>query len=88
MCCTIGMSGGDGGGLNAFIGSDVDVSNSSMSLTNVTATNNNAGTMHWTLLQQHDLWVVPVDSDGLCVCVRDGGLSAVCEQYCVSGPRC
>jgi hypothetical protein len=62
-----------------------------MSLATVTATSNTAtGTMHWALLQQHDLWVVPVDSDsdGLCVCVRDGDLSAVCEQYCVSRPRC
>ncbi len=71
MCCTIGMSGGDGGGLYASIVGDV--SSSSMSLTTVTATNNNAaGTMRWTLLRQHDLWVAPVFSDGLCVCVREG----------------
>jgi hypothetical protein len=52
MCCTIGVPGSvsDGGGLYARIDSDSDVSNSSMSLTAVTATNNTAGTMHWTLL--------------------------------------
>jgi hypothetical protein len=52
MCCTIGMSGGGGGGggLYAEIFSHRDVSNSSMSLTAVTATNNTAGMMHWTLL--------------------------------------
>jgi hypothetical protein len=48
-----GMSGGDGGGLYADIysyGND-HVSNSSMSLTTVTATDNTAaGTMHWALL--------------------------------------
>jgi hypothetical protein len=82
---------GSCGGLCARIYSDGDVSNSSMSLTAVTAINNNAGTMSWgALLQQHGLWVLPVDSDsdGLCVCVRDGGLSSVCEQYCVGRPRC
>jgi hypothetical protein len=82
------LSGHDGGGLCAQINSNGDVSNSSMSLTAVTAINNTAGTMRRALLQQHDLWVVAVDSDGLCVCVRDGGLWAVCEQYCVSRPRC
>jgi hypothetical protein len=88
MCCTIGTSGGDGGGLYAEIHGS-DVSNSSMSLTTVTATNNTAAsTMHWMLLQQRDLWVVPVDSEWLCVCVRDGGLWAVCEQHCVSRPHC
>ncbi len=92
MCCTIGMSGGGGGGgggLYAEIFGKGGISNSSMSLTTVTATNNTATrTMRQALLQQHDLWVVPVDSEWLCVCVRDGGLSAVCEQYCVSRPRC
>ncbi len=66
MCCTIGMSGdnGLGGGLYAGIGCGGDVSNSSMSLTTVTATNNTAtGTMRWALLQQHDLWELPVDSE-------------------------
>ena len=72
MCCTIGMSGGAGGGLYALIySSNVGVSNSSMSLTTVMATNNSAaGTMRWALLQQHDLWVVPGDSEWLCV--REG----------------
>ncbi len=80
------MSGyyGSGGGLYALIYSSGAVKNSSMSLTTVTATGNTVrlGTMHRALLKQLDLWVVPVDSDsdGLCVCVRDGGLSAVCEQ--------
>jgi hypothetical protein len=51
MCCTIGMSGdGGGGGLYAEIYSGGDVSNSSMSLTSVTATNNTAGMMRWALL--------------------------------------
>jgi hypothetical protein len=52
MCCTIGVSGGgDGGGLYAWIYSiSGGVSSSSMSLTTVTATNNTAGAMHWTLL--------------------------------------
>jgi hypothetical protein len=53
MCCTIGMSGdyGSGGGLFAEIYSYFgDVSSSSMSLATVTATNNTAGAMHWTLL--------------------------------------
>jgi hypothetical protein len=83
MCCTIGMSGDGGGGLFAWIDSYLGyVSDSSMSLTTVTATNNTAaGTMRWALLWQHDLWVVPVDSDGLCVCVRDGGL--VCGVWAV-----
>jgi hypothetical protein len=61
MCYTIGMSGGGGGGLYAEINSGGYVSNSSMSLTAVTAINNNAGTMRQALLQQHDLCVVPVD---------------------------
>ncbi len=70
-----GTSGGFGGGLLAKIDSYSDVSSSSMSLTSVTATNNTAvGTMRRALLQQHDLWVVPVDSEWLCVCVRDGVL--------------
>jgi hypothetical protein len=64
---------GYGGGLYAFIRSIGDVSTSSMSLTAVTATNNTAeGTMRWALLQQHELWLVPVDSEWLCVCVREG----------------
>jgi hypothetical protein len=91
MCCTIGMSGGNGGGLFAVIFSYDNVSSSSMSLTTVTTTGNTAtGAMRcqWALLQQHDLWVVPVDSEWLCVCMKDGGLSAVCEQYCVSWPHC
>jgi hypothetical protein len=70
MCCTIGMSAlsGEGGGLYAEIGGSDGVSNSSMSLTTVTATNNAAaGTMRRVLLQQHDLWVVPVDPGWLCV---------------------
>jgi hypothetical protein len=52
MCCTIGMSGGSGGGLCAEIDSEAgDVSSSSMSLTTVTATNNTAAsTVHWALL--------------------------------------
>jgi hypothetical protein len=54
MCCTIGMSlaGRAGGGLHAEIysGSGGDVSNSSMSLTTVTETNNTAGTMRRALL--------------------------------------
>jgi hypothetical protein len=52
MCCTIGMSGGDGGGLFADIySSSGGVSNSSMSLTTLTAANNiAAGTMRWALL--------------------------------------
>ncbi len=70
---------GNGGGLSAEIVSGGDVSTSSISLTTVTATNNTAGTMRRALLWQHGLWVVPLDSDGLCVCMRDGGLSAVCE---------
>ncbi len=48
MCCTIGMSGGEGGGLYARI--DSFRSNSSMSLTTVTVTCSNAGTMRWALL--------------------------------------
>jgi len=47
MCCTIGMSGDDGGGLFAEIYSYAGVSNSSMSLTTVTATNNTAGMMRF-----------------------------------------
>jgi hypothetical protein len=70
MCCTIGMSGRGGGGLYAWISSLGDVSSSSMSLTTVTAANNTAGMMRWALLWQHDLWVVPVDSEWLCV--REG----------------
>ncbi len=69
----IGVSGvlSSGGGLYAYIDSHGDVSNSSMSLTTVTATGNTAaGTMRWALLQQHDLWVVPGDSEWLCV--REG----------------
>jgi hypothetical protein len=72
MCCTIGMSGGDGGGLYAQIDSYGDVSSSSMSLATVTATNNTAtGTMRWALLWQHDLWVVPCGFQ-VAVCVRKG----------------
>jgi hypothetical protein len=69
----IGMSGplGVGGGLYAAIdSSDGDVSHSSMSLATVTAANNTAGMMRWALLWQHDLLVVPVDSEWLCV--REG----------------
>jgi hypothetical protein len=85
-----GTSGGFGGGLFAKINSGGDVSSSSMSLTSVTATNNTAGTMRWALLQQHDLWG-GASGFRVAVCVRvrdDGGLTAVCEQYCVSRSRC
>jgi hypothetical protein len=82
-CRTIGASG-EGGGLLALIDSDGDVSNSSMSLTSVTATNNTAGTMRRALLSQRDLWVVPdcqwIPSGCVRTWVRDGGLSAVREQ--------
>jgi hypothetical protein len=74
MCCTIGMSGhGNGGGLCVRIYSGGDVSDSSMLLTTVTTTGNTAtGTMRRALLCQHDLWVVPVDSEWLCVYVGEG----------------
>ncbi len=101
MCCTIGMSGDyrsggglyaemyrSGGGLYAEIFSSRGVSSSSMSWTAVMVTNNIAGTMRWALLSQHGLWVVPLVSEWLCVCVREGGLSVVCEQYCVSRQHC
>ncbi len=83
------MSVGDGGGLYAAIGSDVDVSSSSMSLTTVTATGNTAGTMRWAPTDSMSYgWCQWIPSGCVCTWVRDGGFPAVCSQYCVSRPRC